>query len=307
MMITQPQSTKTLFERSSPPAQSEEIVERLERMAIELAILEDLGPERVDLTTLATIPSKSLSTGVFLCKENDVVLAGLKAAARVFGYFSPAISFEVWMEDGTKVVEAPVTIATARGPTAALLTGERLVLNLIQRMSGIATVTSRFTEKAKKYSIAILDTRKTSPGLRVFEREAVRIGGGVNHRFGLFSEVLIKDNHISVCGGVRQAIEAARSQLGHDCRIEVEVTNFDELDSALSANAEKVMLDNMTPAMVRAAISRVNGKAFIEVSGGVNSTNIDDYLIPGVDAISIGALTHSPRCVDISLEVETRQ
>lgn len=279
--------------------------ERLERMAIELAILEDLGPERVDVTTQATITAQSSATGVFFCKENRVILAGLAVAARVFEYFSKDIEFDIFMTDGSSVSEAPAIIATVNGPTRAILSGERLVLNLMQRMSGIATMTSALVEKAKRISIAILDTRKTSPALRVFEREAVRIGGGVNHRFGLFSAILIKDNHISASGGVRAAIESARGKFGQDCQIEVEVADLKELEDALQSNASKIMLDNMTPDMVRSAVARVNGRAFIEVSGGINATNLDDYLIPGVNAISIGALTHSPRCVDISLEVET--
>lgn len=304
-------STSDLFERiiSNPAAKA--LIDR----AIELAIAEDLGQNgQVDLTSDAIIGSDSLASAVVLLKEPGVV-AGLDIFALVMNRFSPAINVEILIAEGSHIPDAslphkPREVIRLSGPSGKILAAERLALNLIQRMSGIATFTKQFVDKAKPYGIQILDTRKTTPCLRVFEKYAVICAGGTNHRMGLYDNVLIKENHIRVAGGITEAVSAVRKKYGAFDReagtgqqVEVEVTNITEVEEALSIGVEKVLLDNMTPEMVRDAIARIQGKSKIEVSGGINLSNIDQYLIEGVDYISVGALTHSVKAIDLSLEI----
>ena len=255
-----------------------------------------------DITSTATVPAGFQTKATIIAKEPGV-LAGLNVARAVFETIEPSIIFIVRVEEGSRIDSTPTTVATIEGHAAAIMMAERTALNLMQRLSGIATVTARYVAKAEKHGIHILDTRKTTPGLRALEKYAVELAGGTNHRFGLFDAILIKDNHISIAGGVTAAVQGARKNFPERA-IEVEVANKDELAEALALNVEHIMLDNMTPAQVKDSVNIVAGRSFIEVSGGVNLENIDEYLIDGVNAISIGALTHSVRSLDISLEIE---
>lgn len=303
--------SNNLFEQIIGNSVASELIDR----AISLAIAEDLGLNGpVDLTSDAIIDSSSLASAVVLLKEPGVV-AGLDIFALVMNRFSPDINVEILIAEGSHISDEnlphkPREIIRLSGPSGKILAAERLALNLIQRMSGVATFTKQFVDKAKPFGIQILDTRKTTPCLRVFEKYAVICAGGTNHRMGLYDFVLIKENHIRVAGGITAAIGAVRKKYGafdkasgKGQQIEVEVTNITEVEEALAAGVEKVLLDNMTPAMVRDAIAKIQGKSKIEVSGGINLSNIDRYLIDGVDYISIGALTHSVKAIDLSLEI----
>lgn len=273
---------------------------QLDRL-IESWLQEDFGSEG-DITAQATIPAESRASAT-LCVKQAGVIAGLGVFERILHKVDLSIKFEALVADGSFIEKVPATLARIEGPSRALLGAERTALNILQRLSGIATVARQFSAMAKPVGIQILDTRKTTPGLRMLEKWAVATGGGTNHRFGLFDRILIKDNHIAIAGGVTAAIKRSRERFPEHS-VEVEVTNFEQLQEALDAKAETIMLDNMSPASITKAVAMVNGRAFIEVSGGVNLANIDSYLIPGVNAISIGALTHSVKSVDISLEVE---
>ncbi|MDP3508745.1 MAG: carboxylating nicotinate-nucleotide diphosphorylase [Candidatus Melainabacteria bacterium] len=295
----------------------EELIEKL----LDLAFLEDFGsinedPEQpFDLTTSATVSPKLKTSAEILLKEPAVV-AGLPFLARVMERLSKDVTIELLVADGTYIEAVnPVVVAKLSGPAQAILKGERLALNIMQRLSGIATQTRRYTNLASPKGIAILDTRKTSPGLRVLERYGVRAGGGSNHRFGLFDAILIKDNHLKIAGGVKPALEATAKFLKTHPHLQmsqllsVEVSDLDELQAALDLGAKRVLLDNMNPEDVRQCIQKIsdNSKAntneyFVEVSGGITLENLNGYLINGVNAISIGALTHSARNIDLSLE-----
>ncbi|MBP9093430.1 carboxylating nicotinate-nucleotide diphosphorylase [bacterium] len=295
----------------------EELIEKL----LDLAFLEDFGsinedPEQpFDLTTSATVNPELKASAEILLKEPAVV-AGLPFLARVMERLSQDVSIELLVADGTYMEAAsPVVVAKLSGPAQAILKGERLALNIMQRLSGIATQTRRYTSLASPKGIAILDTRKTSPGLRVLERYGVRAGGGTNHRFGLFDAILIKDNHLKIAGGVKPALEAAarflkaHPHLPMSQILSVEVSNLDELQEALDLGAKRVLLDNMSPEQVSQCIQKIStnssigaSECFVEVSGGITLENLNGYLINGVNAISTGALTHSARNVDLSLE-----
>jgi nicotinate-nucleotide pyrophosphorylase (carboxylating) len=291
--------SKTLI--GNPVAQT--LIDR----AIELAIAEDLGlANEGDITSNAIMGDESLASAVVLLKEPGVV-AGLEIFTRVMNRYSNKIVVDVLIAEGSHIEEErlthqPLPVIKLAGPSAAILGAERVALNLIQRMSGVATMTKKFVDKASPFGISILDTRKTTPCLRVFEKYAVASAGGVNHRMGLFDCILIKENHIRVAGGITNAIQACRTKLPGK-PVEVEVTNMAEVEEAVSNQAEKILLDNMTPEMVRESIAKIAGKSKIEVSGGINFSNIDRYLIEGVDYISIGALTHSVKAIDLSLEI----
>lgn len=297
------QSSKPNFSNISENPNAQTYIER----AIELAIAEDLGLHNEgDITSSSIMGDDSTASAVVLLKEPGVV-AGLDIFTRVMTRYSDKIQLEVLIAEGSYIddenlAHKPLPIIRIVGPSAAILGAERVALNLIQRMSGVATMTKKFVDKAAPYKIAILDTRKTTPCLRVFEKYAVASAGGTNHRMGLFDCILIKENHIRVAGGITSAIQACRKKFP-DKPVEVEVTNYDEVDEALSNNAEKILLDNMTPEMVRECIKKIAGKCKIEVSGGINLSNIDRYLIEGIDYISIGALTHSVKAIDLSLEI----
>lgn len=276
--------------------------EEMARKAIQFALLEDLGEEG-DVTSNSTIPEGKEATATLIAKDNDAVIAGLKVAELVFKMVDPRLEFTPLVAEGTAIETAPVDLARISGNARSILTAERTALNLMQRMSGIATSARLYAEKARPFGIQILDTRKTAPGLRVFDKLAVRLGGGTNHRIGLYDQILIKDNHIACAGSISQAVAAARS-LYKGKRIEVETTNYCEVQEALDSSCDIIMLDNMTPAQIVHCVELIQKKAQIEVSGGITLETLDRYLIAGVDFISVGSLTHSVKSIDISLEVE---
>jgi len=265
------------------------------------ALAEDIGSG--DITTLATIPQGHESTAVMLAKQEGIV-AGLEVAATVFRLLDKNIVFRSELQDGVRVSDGAL-LATVSGPTRAILTAERTALNFVQRMSGIATLTSRYIALVAHTGARILDTRKTSPGLRRLEKYAVSVGGGANHRFGLDDGILIKDNHVAVAGGVAAAIKAAKSNAPHTLRIEVEVDDLNQLREAIDAGADVVLLDNMPLEIIRKAVELTQRRVFLEASGGITLENIADVAETGVDMISIGALTHSAPALDISLDITT--
>jgi nicotinate-nucleotide pyrophosphorylase (carboxylating) len=288
----------------TPMAAGDPAVNRdaLAREAIALALREDLGgPPFLDRTSAALIPT-GIRARALLRLEQPGVVAGLEEAALVCQALDPTITIEPLVPEGTAIDTVPADVARLEGPAAAILAAERLALNLAQRLSAVATVTRACVEMAKPFGIAILDTRKTTPGLRTFEKRAVLVGGGQNHRFGLFDGMLIKDNHVRLAGGTRQAIERARAARPGD-PIEVEVTTLDELREALALGVEAVLLDNMSPSQVAEAARAVAGRCYVEVSGGITPDTLAAYLAPGVDAVSLGALTHSAGHIDMSLDI----
>jgi nicotinate-nucleotide pyrophosphorylase (carboxylating) len=265
---------------------------------IRRALEEDIGPG--DITTSLVIPGEHESKAAFLSKGN-FVLAGLPFAKEVFRILNPSVGIRTFFNDGDKINTADV-IAEIYGNTRVILNGERVSLNILQRLSGIATLTNMFTEKVKGLNVKIVDTRKTTPCQRFMEKYAVRTGGGYNHRFGLFDGILIKDNHIKAVGNIREAVQRAKSS--HQLtKIEVEVRNLDELNEAIEAGADVVMLDNMTIPDMREAVKISKSRVLLEASGSVNLENVRDIAETGVDLISIGALTHSAPSVDISLKI----
>ena len=270
----------------------------LERIAL-AALAEDVG--RGDLTTEATVAEDATCSAVLLLKEPGVV-SGLPAAEAVFRALDPEISFEPSAADGDRFDE-PAELARISGRTRAVLTGERTALNLLGRLCGIATLTSRFVDAIDGTGTEILDTRKTTPGLRALEKYAVRCGGGRNHRFGLDDGILVKDNHLRAAGGVRPAVELLRAT-GSGLPIEVEAETLDDVREALASGAEQILLDNMAPPLMREAVELVAGKATLEASGGVSLETVRGIADTGVDFISVGALTHSARSLDVSLELE---
>ena len=263
------------------------------------ALEEDLGLG--DLTTDSIVNSDIIGKAVLETRE-DIVLAGLPVFMRVFSVLDPNISFETFYEDGCKVSAGEV-ICSINGSMASILKAERTALNLIQRMSGIATLTSKYVAKAGSDKVKILDTRKTIPGLRLLDKYAVPLGGGCNHRFGLFDGILIKDNHIAVAGSISKAVKAARKNAPHGIRVEVEVEDLDGVKTAIEAGADIILLDNMPPGRMKEAVDFVGGRALLEASGGITLDNIKEIADTGVDMISIGALTHSVKAVDLSLEI----
>lgn len=266
---------------------------------IRLAFAEDLGTG--DITTDYLIPEGETGAGVIVAKEAFMV-AGTATAAACFAFQDPGCRVEVVAGDGTRV-QAGDVILKVTGPLRALLKGERTALNFLQRLCGIATHVSRYAEMVKGLPVRLVDTRKTTPGWRVLEKEAVRIGGAYNHRMGLSDGVMIKDNHIAVAGGIKPAVEKVRRSISHLVKVEVEVTDFDELAQALEAGADVIMLDNMAMADVKKAVGIVAGRAITEVSGNITEANLKAYAESGVDVISSGALTHQARSVDISMRM----
>lgn len=270
------------------------------RNMIERFLCEDIGAG--DLTTNSIVQADAVSHGYVISRESGVV-AGLPLAKMVFQVLDPGIEFRALARDGDKI-ERGMVLAEISGNARAILTGERLALNLLQHLSGIATRTARLVELAAGKKSRIVDTRKTTPGLRIIEKYAVRVGGGYNHRFGLFDAVLIKDNHIKIAGGITQAVEAARRGSPHTARIEVEVEDLAGVNEALAAGADIIMLDNMTAEKMREAVDLIAGRALVEASGGISEENIRAAAEAGVDLISVGALTHSVRSLDISLDIK---
>jgi nicotinate-nucleotide pyrophosphorylase (carboxylating) len=267
--------------------------------AVADALAEDLGLIG-DITTDATIPASTRATAHFVAR-NPGVISGQAVAAATFSALEPTVVFDPLVADGS-AVEPGCVIARVSGPARAILTGERVALNFMGRMSGVATLTRRYCEAVSGHSATIVDTRKTTPGLRAFEKYAVRCGGGRNHRVGLFDAILIKDNHIIAAGGITAAIAAARQRAGHLVKLEVEVDTLMQLDEVLAHAIDVVLLDNMTPEQLRTAVERVAGRMLTEASGGVNLETVRAIAATGVDLISIGALTHSAAVLDIGLD-----
>ena len=270
------------------------------RALVEQALVEDLG--QGDLTTRVTIPEGMKARGTFRSKQN-LVVAGLPVAAMVFQVLDPSIAWEPAVEDGTEV-SAGVPLATASGSAAGLLAGERVALNFLQHLSGIATFAARLKSELAGLKAEFLDTRKTTPGLRSLQKYAVRMGGGQNHRLRLDDGILIKNNHLRLVGGISAAVENARRNRPPEFHIEVEVTSLAELEEAISAGADGVLLANMTPAEVHQCVERAGDRVRLEVSGGIDAGNIRAYAESGVDYISVGALTHSAPAVDINFRIE---
>lgn len=270
------------------------------RKIVTRALFEDLGDG--DVTTRLTVPEASKARGTFYAKQS-LVVAGLPVAAEVFRALEPDCKWESALSDGANVA-AGQSLATVEGKAATLLSGERVALNFLQRMSGIATLTRKFKDQLDGLKTKLLDTRKTTPGLRILEKYAVRMGGGSNHRMGLDDGILIKNNHIAVAGGVRTAVERARKERPEGMPIEVEVRGFEELQEAVAAGADVALLDNMTPRQVAECVRLVQSRMELEVSGGISLENIREYAKTGVDRISVGALTHSAPAVDINFLIE---
>jgi nicotinate-nucleotide pyrophosphorylase (carboxylating) len=268
---------------------------------VENAIAEDVGAG--DITTRLTIPEGVTASGVILAKEAGI-LAGMQVAELCFAVVNPSVEFVALASDGDRV-EPNQEIARVSGSAGSLLTGERVALNFLQRMSGIATMTGRFVVSVAGTSARIVDTRKTTPGLRILEKYAVRVGRGFNHRFGLDDGILIKDNHIAVAGGVAQAVRLAKSGAPHTLKVEVEARTLDEVNEALEAQADALLLDNMSTDEMREAVKIIARRAVVEASGGVEESTVAAIAATGVDIISVGKLTHSFRSLDISLDITT--
>jgi nicotinate-nucleotide pyrophosphorylase (carboxylating) len=264
------------------------------------ALREDVGDG--DLTTEALVPARERCTAQLLIEEPGVV-CGIPVAAAVFKALDPSVSITPLRSEGTVLDTAPVAVAELSGPARAILTGERTALNLVGRLSGIATLTRSYVERVAGTSAVILDTRKTTPGLRALEKYAVRCGGGTNHRFGLDDAILVKENHLRVAGGV-SAAAATLAGRRDGITVEVEAETLEQVVEALDAGIERILLDNMTPEQIAAAVALVAGRAKLEASGGVTLDTVRAYAETGVDYISIGALTHSARSLHVSLEVQ---
>jgi nicotinate-nucleotide pyrophosphorylase (carboxylating) len=277
-------------------------VNELEDRLIDLAFAEDIGDG--DHTTLCCIPEDAMGKSHLLIKENGI-LAGVEVAKRVFNRFDPDLKVEVLIEDGTPVKVGDIAMIVS-GKVRSLLQTERLMLNIMQRMSGIATVTNKYVERLKGTHTRVLDTRKTTPGLRMLEKQAVKIGGGVNHRIGLFDMILLKDNHVDFSGGIKNAIDRCHAYLkekGLDLKIEIEVRNFDELQQVLDhGGVDRIMLDNFSVENTRKAVELIDGKYETESSGGITIDTLREYAEAGVDFISVGALTHSVKGLDMSFK-----
>ena len=266
---------------------------------IKVALDEDIGMK--DLTTVSIVSPGKEVTGKVIANE-DLVLSGIDIFYRVFTFLNPEVKFKKFFEDGDRLNKGDV-IADIFCDAVDLLRGERVALNFLQRLSGITSLTHMYVEKVKSYSTKVVDTRKTTPGWRSLEKYAVKMGGGMNHRGGLFDGVLIKDNHIRVCGGISQAVKKARSTIPHTFKIEIEVKNLDEVREAVDSGVEVIMLDNMDIKEMKKAVQIVDKRTIIEASGGINLDNIVDVAKTGVDIISVGALTHSARAYDISMDI----
>ena len=269
---------------------------------IDLAFAEDIGDG--DHTTLCCIPDTAMGKSRLLIKEPGI-LAGVEIARKIFHRFDPDLKMTVYIEDGTAVKPGDVAFVV-EGRVQSLLQTERLMLNVMQRMSGIATMTHRYVKKLEGLHTRILDTRKTTPGMRMLEKEAVKIGGGVYHRIGLFDMILLKDNHVDFAGGIENAISRCHDYLkakGKDLKIEIEVRNLDELKEVMRVGGvDRIMLDNFSPELTKEAVKIVGGKYEIESSGGITFDTIRDYAESGVDFVSVGALTHSVKGLDMSFK-----
>ncbi|MBP5360293.1 MAG: carboxylating nicotinate-nucleotide diphosphorylase [Bacteroidaceae bacterium] len=276
----------------------DELIDRL----IDLAFAEDIGDG--DHTTLCCIPEDAMGAQKLLVKE-DGIIAGIEIAKKIFHRFDPDLQIEQLMNDGDKVKVGDVAFIV-RGKVRSLLQTERLMLNVMQRMSGIATTTARYMKQLEGTKCKVLDTRKTTPGMRMLEKEAVKIGGGMNHRIGLFDMILLKDNHVDFAGGIKNALDRCQAYLkekGKNLKIEIEVRNFSELQQALDhGGADRIMLDNFSVEDTRKAVEIISGRCEVESSGGITLETIRQYALCGVDFVSVGALTHSVKGLDLSFK-----
>jgi len=270
--------------------------------AVRAALDEDLG-RAGDITTLATIPAGTQATAVFAVRKPGVV-CGLPIAEASFRLIDPSFRFETLVEDGASVPGDRTPVARVSGDARAILTAERTALNYMSRMSGISTLTAKYVALVAHTNANICCTRKTTPGLRAFEKYAVRCGGAMNHRFGLDDAVLIKDNHIAVCGGIREALRAAKAFVGHLVKVEIEVDTLEQLQEVLDEGADFCLLDNMSTDMMREAVKMSAGRVKLEASGGINIETVKAIAETGVDLISSGALTHSAPILDLGLDIE---
>ncbi len=266
---------------------------------IKSALLEDIN--YLDTTTDYLIPEDQEGSAQFLAKA-DGVLCGLEVALRVFRILQPDFKYEVFKNDGDEIKKGEV-FAKVYGKTRTILKGERTALNLIQHMSGIATATSEAVKLTEGTNASIADTRKTLPGLRPIQKYAVTVGGGKNHRYNLSDAAMLKDNHVDAGGGIENAVKTLKKKLGHMTKVELEVRNLDELNQALEAGVDVIMLDNMSCEMMKQAVEITNGRALLEASGGITKETLRNVALTGVDIISIGALTHSVQAFDISLKI----
>ena len=277
-------------------------VDQLEDKLLELAFAEDIGDG--DHTTLCCIPADAMGKSHLLVKEEGI-LAGVEMARKVFNKFDPTMKMDVMIHDGAHVKPGDIAFVVT-GKVRSLLQTERIMLNIMQRMSGIATMTHKYVERVAGTGCHILDTRKTTPGMRILEKQAVKIGGGMNHRIGLFDMILLKDNHIDFAGGIANAINRCHEYLKEknlDLKIEIEVRDFDELRQVLDqGGVDRIMLDNFTPADTKKAVGIINHCYEVESSGGITYDTIRDYAEQGVDFISVGALTHSVKGLDLSFK-----
>jgi len=272
------------------------------KKAIEKFLHEDIGSG--DITSEATLPPDQTGTAEFVAKGSFIVCGIGTVASLVFNTQNPAIEITHASKDSCQASPGDVLL-TAKGPVGDLLKAERVALNLVQRLCGIATFTSQFVEKVKPLPVRILDTRKTTPGLRMLEKYAVRAGGGYNHRFNLADGVLIKDNHIQACGSIKDAVARMREKVPHIMKIEVEASSMDQVRECLSYSVDINMLDNMDPGMMRNAVKLADGRVLLEASGGISLDNVREVAETGVDYISIGALTHSAPSCDISMRLKS--
>ncbi|ACO03417.1 MAG TPA: carboxylating nicotinate-nucleotide diphosphorylase [Persephonella sp.] len=268
------------------------------RKKIEQFLMEDIGYS--DLTSDNLGISKDIKASV-IAKE-DGIIAGIDFAKEVFLILDRDIRFPFSLKDGSEVKKGD-TVLSVEGSAVSVLKGERVALNILQRLSGIATTASRYAEKIKDLKTRILDTRKTTPGFRAFEKYAVKVGGGSNHRFALYDMVMIKDNHIAVCGGITKAVNRIRENVSPMVKIEVEVSDLNQLKEALSLNVDIIMLDNMSLEMLKEAVNIVNGKVLLEASGNITVENVRDVALTGVDFISSGSIIHSSRWLDLSMKI----
>jgi nicotinate-nucleotide pyrophosphorylase (carboxylating) len=266
---------------------------------IEIALKEDIGPG--DVTTDTLIAPQQEGSGEIIAKE-PLVIAGLDVARQVFVTLDSQVAFTSDYNDGDTVTKG-ACVASVRGRLCALLSGERTALNFLQRLSGISTLVRSYTNELSGKNVRLVDTRKTTPGWRILEKYAVRVGGAHNHRMGLYDGILIKDNHIAAFGGIKRAIGHIRAKASHLLKIEVEVSDLDQVREALAADADVIMLDNMAPVQIKEAAALIGNRAMVELSGNVTKDALKSLADTGVDIISVGALTHSARCVDISMRI----
>ena len=274
------------------------IIEKAVRAALE----EDIG-RAGDITSIATIP-QGMQARCVMAPRKPGVICGLSVAETAFKLVDPSVKFEYLAADGDAFTKLRTPVARISGNARAILTAERTALNFISHMSGIATMTARFVEMAAHTKAKIIDTRKTTPNLRAFEKYAIRCGGGLNHRFGLDDAFLIKDNHIAVCGGIKQALQACKAHAGHLLKIEIEIDSLDQLKEVLEEGADAVLFDNMSPEQMAEGVRLIAGRMRTEASGGINADSVKAVAEAGVDVISSGALTHSAAILDIGLDIE---